>query len=778
MLDNGIIEPSKSAWSSAIVLVPKKDGSTRFCVDYRKLNEVTIKDAYPLPRVDDCLDSLANSKWFSSMDLNSGFWQVGMAEDHKEKTAFSTSLGLFHFKVMPFGLCNSPSTLSRLLEDVLRGLQWEECLLYMDDIIVPGSTFAEALQRLENIFERLRDANFKLKPSKCNLFQKSVKFLGHVVSEEGVQTDPDKTEAIKNWPIPTTPKDVRSFLGLCSYYRRFVHGFANTAKPLHKLCEKNVKFIWTDECQQAFDALKTALMTPPVLAYPIPGKTFILDTDASDRATGAVLSQTHADGEHVIAYMSKAMNKHEQSYCVTRKELLAVVNALKHFNSYLYGQAVLLRTDNSAVSWVRNLKNPMGQMARWLQEIENYDITVTHRPGSKHTNADAMSRNPCKVCTRQDKDQDDQCNTVRVITRGQAEENESNSGLRDVQFLLEGWEPAEIRQKQLEDPTIGPILVAKEEDTRPAWQSISNKSGELKALWRQWDRLTIISGVLYRRWEEEDCTSCSNQLIVPVIMQQQVLHYYHDIPSAGDLGAEKTLGRIKQGFYWPSMKETVSEYCHSCDNCAARKQSKKKNHAPLGSYHVGETMERVALDILGPLPLTKKGNKYILVMVDCFSKWTEAVALPDQEASTVAKAFVDTIICHFGTPLQIHTDQGRNFESNLFKEMCNLFQIDKTRTTSYHPQSNGNVERFNRTLGDMLSTFCHKNQDQWDEFLPQVLMAYRASINSSTGQTPNAMMLGREVILPLRAIIKEPAGGSSSDVVDEGKYISHLKKKN
>lgn len=438
MLNNGIIEPSKSAWSSAIVLVPKKDGSTRFCVDYRKLNEVTIKDAYPLPRVDDCLDSLANSKWFSSMDLNSGFWQVGMAEDHKEKTAFSTSLGLFHFKVMPFGLCNSPSTLSRLLEDVLRGLQWEECLLYMDDIIVPGSTFAEALQRLENIFERLRDANLKLKPSKCNLFQKSVKFLGHVVSEEGVQTDPDKTEAIKNWPIPTTPKDVRSFLGLCSYYRRFVHGFANTAKPLHKLCEKNVKFIWTDECQQAFDALKTALMTPPVLAYPIPEKTFILDTDASDRATGAVLSQMHADGEHVIAYMSKAMNKHEQSYCVTRKELLAVVNALKHFNSYLYGQAVLLRTDNSAVSWVRNLKNPMGQMARWLQEIENYDLTVTHRPGSKHTNADAMSRNPCKVCTRQDKDQDDQCNTVRVITRGQAEENESNSGLRDVQFLLEG----------------------------------------------------------------------------------------------------------------------------------------------------------------------------------------------------------------------------------------------------------------------------------------------------------------------------------------------------
>lgn len=774
MLDNGIIEPSKSAWSSPIVLVPKKDGSTRFCVDYRKLNEITIKDAYPLPRVDDCLDALANSKWFSSMDLNSGFWQIGMAEEHREKTAFSTSLGLFHFKVMPFGLCNSPSTLSRLLEDVLRGLQWEECLLYMDDIIVPGSTFAEALQRIEIIFERLRDANLKLKPSKCNLFQKSVKFLGHTVSEKGVHTDPDKTEVIRNWPIPKTAREIRSYLGLCSYYRRFVPGFAHTAKPLHKLCEKNSQFTWTDDCQQAFDSLKTALMTPPILAYPIPGKTFILDTDASDRATGAVLSQKHDDGEHVIAYLSKAMNKHEQSYCVTRKELLAVVNALKHFHSYLYGQEVLLRTDNSAVSWVQNLKNPTGQMARWLQEIGNYNLKVTHRPGKKHTNADAMSRNPCKVCVRQDPELDDQCDTVRVVTRGQTENN-SNSGLRDVQFLLEGWNTAEIRQKQLEDPNIGSILVAIEDETRPTWKSVSDKSGELKTLWRQWDRLRMVSGILYRRWEDDDGVSFITQLIVPKSMQAQVLRYHHDIPSAGHLGAEKTLGRIKQGFYWPSMKETVSAYCHSCDQCAARKQSKRKNHAPLGSYHVGEPMERVALDILGPLPLTKNGNKYVLVMVDCFTKWTEAVALPDQEAKTVAKAFVDTIICHFGTPLQIHTDQGRNFESNLFKEMCDLFQIDKTRTTSYHPQSNGNVERFNRTLGDMLSTFCSKKQDQWDIFLPQVLMAYRSSVNSSTGQTPNAMMLGRELILPLRAIIREPESNTAE--LDEENYISTLKRK-
>lgn len=307
-------------------------------------------------------------------------------------------------------------------------------MLYMDDIIVPGPSFTECLKRLEHIFQRLKNANLKLKPSKCNLFQKSVKFLGHVVSDKGVHTDPDKTEAVRIWPVPKTVKEVRSFLGLCSYYRRFVSGFANIARPLHKLCEKNSKFTWNEDCQKAFNSLKNSLMSSPLLAYPLPGKSFILDTDASNLATGAVLSQEQNGQEHVIAYMSKSLNKYEQSYCVTRKELLAVVNILKHFHSYLYGQEVILRTDNSAVSWVKNLKNPTGQLARWLQELGNYNLTITHRPGRKHTNADALSRHPCKVCARQDKDVQEQTPThnksdiiVRVVTRGQAAQELQNS---------------------------------------------------------------------------------------------------------------------------------------------------------------------------------------------------------------------------------------------------------------------------------------------------------------------------------------------------------------
>jgi len=290
-----------------------------------------------------------------------------MKPEDKEKTAFATTLGLYQFTVMCFGLSNACSTFERLMENVLRGLQWIECLLYIDDIISPCRSVEQGLVRLENIFKRLQEAGLKCKPSKCILFQKQVKFLGHLVSEDCVATDPAKISAVHEWSTPKNAKEVKSFLGLCSYYRRFVSGFAKIARPLHKISDKGSTFQWTDECESAFQHLKTALTTSPILGYPVPDAPFTLDTDASDFATGAVLSQLQDGKEVVIAYYSKSLNVHEQHYCVTRKELLAVVNAFNAFQHFLYGQSVLLRTDNAAVSRMRNLKQPTGQVARWLQ---------------------------------------------------------------------------------------------------------------------------------------------------------------------------------------------------------------------------------------------------------------------------------------------------------------------------------------------------------------------------------------------------------------------------
>lgn len=775
LIERGIIRPSNSPWCAPLVLVTKPDKTTRICVDLRALNSVTKRDAYPLPRVDDCLEALSNSVWYNQMDLHSGFWQIELDEIDREKTAFSTSLGLFEFTVMPFGAVNSPSTFERLMEDVLRGLQWVECLLYMDDIIVPGSSFEVCITRLEHVFERLLQANLKLKASKCIFFQKRVKFLGHIISEEGISTDPEKIKAVKEWPVLTTVKQVRSFLGLASYYRRFVAGYAKIARPLHRLCEKGTRFVWSPECQTAFETLKEALITSPMLAYPIPNQPFILDTDASQFSVGSIIAQEVDGKEYVIAYMSKALNRAEQSYCVTRKELLAVVVSLKHFHSYLYGQQVLLRTDNAAVSWMRNLKRPTGQTARWLQELGTYDLTIIHRPGQKHTNADALSRVPCKSCLNQqtqsestDTDeeeppQESECEEavplVRAVTRSRLAV-ESKDKMKEKDIILEGWDSQTMRQNQLNDPDISDILTWTENKQYPEWSQISDRSSTLKTLWRQWDRLKLFDGVLYRTWvENEDRDQL--QLIVPQMKREDAIKLYHDIPSAAHLGIDKTVEKLQRSFYWPAMRSSVSEYIHACDFCSANKQN-QASKAHMGQFIVGEPMERVAMDILGPLPLSKNGNRYILVLADLFTKWTEAYPIPNQEAKTIAKTFLNGFVCKFGTPLQLYTDQGSNFESEVLQELCKILQIEKTRSTSMHPQANGCVERFNRTLISMMKMYCQENQDSWDENLPQLLMAYRSSKHASTGFTPNHMMLGREITLPIKAFIPEPETEKSS----------------
>ena len=330
-------------------MVKKKDGTNRFCVDYRKLNDSTIKDAYPLPRVDESLDQLSGSKWFSCLDSNSGYWQVEMDNSDAEKTAFTSRKGLFEFTVMPFGLCNAPATFERLMETVLAGLHWQICLIYLDDVIMIGKTFEDMIKNLSVIFERLQQAGLKLKARKCKLFGKSVEFLGHIITESGLETDPSKTSSIENWPTPKTVKEVRAFIGLCSYYRRFVYRFAEIAKPLHKLTEKNQPFVWTEECSMSFQALKKKLVEAPVLIHPDFTQSFKLDVDASDLSIGAVLSQDTEDGECVIAYASRTLSKSERRYCVTRKEMLALVYFVKYFRHYLYGRQFTIRTDHGSL---------------------------------------------------------------------------------------------------------------------------------------------------------------------------------------------------------------------------------------------------------------------------------------------------------------------------------------------------------------------------------------------------------------------------------------------
>ena len=331
MLANDICEPSVSPWASNVVLVKKSDGTLRFCVDYRQLNNLTVKDSYPLPRIDTCFDALGGAKYFSTLDLRQGYWQVENDPESSDKTTFITRKGSFKFKVLPFGLSNAPAVFQRLMNMVMQGLTWEACLVFLDDIIVIALTFEQHLERLNAVFQRLKSANLKLKPSKCRLFQARVKFLGSVVSADGIEPDPDKLKAISDWPVPKNLTELRAFVGLASYYRRHVEGFSDIAKPLSELTKKNRPFSWGPEQQKSFELLKYKLTHYPVLAPPLSEGRYIIDTDASDFAMGAVLQQEQFGTVRVIAYASKTFDASERMYCTTRKELAAVIYALKEF---------------------------------------------------------------------------------------------------------------------------------------------------------------------------------------------------------------------------------------------------------------------------------------------------------------------------------------------------------------------------------------------------------------------------------------------------------------
>ena len=770
MLSRGVIEPATGPWSSPIVLVPKKDGSTRFCVDFRHLNNLTRKDAHPLPRIDDTLDTLSGARWFSTLDLASGYWQVELNPADREKTAFVTPFGLHQFCVMPFGLCNAPSTFQRLMEHVLAGLHWTSCLVYLDDIIIFSKTLEDHLQQLREVFERLEKAGLKVKPSKCCLLRKRVRYLGHIISETGVQTDPDKTRCIAEWSQPTDLKELRQFLGFASYYRRFVRNFAHIAAPLYHLTEKGKNWCWNDNCEEAFSALKRRLTSAPVLSFPRFDQEFTLDVDASAIGLGAVLSQEVHGVEQVVAYASRTLSKAERQYCATRREMLALVWGTRQFRPYLYGRRFRVRTDHNALRWLQSFREPEGQVARWLELLSEFNFEVAHRAGAKHANADGLSRTPCRQCGETDPPFGGRDNSSTLLT---SETVESNT--LSTESWLPRWSIEELHDLQSADPDLQPVIHWLEKGLVPE-QCPTHGSHHLQSLWAQRQQLTLRSGLLYRQWEDIPNGGMHKrlQLVLPQTLINAVLTEVHNSATGGHLGVTKTLEKARR-FYWPGQRRDVEDWCRSCTTCGARKSPTKRLHAPMQLERVGQPMQRVAMDILGPLPETPRGNKYVLVISDYFTKWSEALPMANMEATTVARLFVSEFACRFGTPESLHTDQGRNFESTLIKEMCRLLGIHKTRTTPYHPQSDGLVERLNRTILNMLSISAAEHERDWDLHLPTVMLAYRSSVQETTGATPFSLMFGREVRLPVDIMFGTPP--SYPPPASPSEYAHHLRER-
>lgn len=725
LLEKGIIEPSTSPWSAPIVMVRKKDGTHRMCIDYRNLNSVTRKDNFPIPRIDDILDSLSGNEFFSTLDLYSGFWQMPVSPTDAEKTAFVTHKGLFQFTRLPMGLCNAPASFQRLMSIVLGKMLGEYCLCYLDDIIVLGTSFHEHLENLERVLKRLKEYGLTLKPKKCELFTRQVNFLGHVVSREGVSVDDQKIEAIKNWPVPSCKIELRAFMGLAGYYRRFIKDFAGIAVPLFRLSGE-VPFSWDQECQGAFDTLKRLLCTTPVLSYPQFGKDsgrFILDTDASNFALGGVLSQEIEGEERVIAYGSKTMNKAERNYCATRKELLAVVYFCTMFRPYLLGRQFVVRTDHASLTWLKNLKDPEGQLARWILKLQDYDFEIVHRAGHLHRNADALSRNPrhqgnntCPACT------------VNAVTVDPSDARRTSS-----------WS---LQHDQELDHDVQVLRVSLEAGRSPSHDERNALSSWGHKLAKKLDDLSVRGSCMGFNRRDKWLP------VVPPCTVSRILKSLHEDLGGGHLGTSKLTSKVEERFWWPDYRNDILSFVAGCRVCSISKNPPKKAEAELHPIKTSRPFQIVAADIVGPLPMTPGGHSYILVLIDLFTKWVELAPLKDQTTASTTSAILNLWISRYGVPERVHTDQGSNFVSSSFESFCRNLGMQHTCSSPLHPQGNGQVERFNRTLKSLLKT--HVIQEfTWDEVLPECLMAYRSSKQESTKFSPFQLMFGDSMSLPI-----------------------------
>ena len=791
MLDAGVIQPSVSEWAAAPVIVKKKCGSYRYCLDYRGLNGVTRKDNFPLPLIEECLDTLAENFYFSTLDMASGYWQLLIDPADRHKTAFLTRYGLFEHVRLAMGLCNSPATYQRAMTLVLRDLLWKNVLAYLDDIIILGSDFTSHLANLREVFVRFRYYNLKFKPKKCVLFGTEVDFLGRRVSRSGVSIPESKVKTVEEWPRPTQKTQLEAFLGFINYHRDFIPHLAEEAAVLYELVKSSRPgdpLAW-DEChERAFLRLKQSMVTAPVLGYPRAESLFILDTDASDHAIGAELSQIQDGREIVIAYGSMSLNAQQRRYCTTRKELLALVTFLNHFRFYLLGRSFLVRTDHNSLTWLMRFRHIEGQLARWIEAVAQFDFKIAHRAGKNHGNADGLSRIPqecdcleagqsvqalpcggCKYCANKHQQwqrfEDYIDEVVPLAIRNTTVMPDEEPGIiieADIDWIAE----------QAKDPEVEIVKRWIRDEEDPSSEILYLQSATTKRLWANREQLELIEDVLHYKWVGKIERPPRQLIIVPLQQRAYILQLAHDAKSAGHPGQLRTKLNVLQRFFWPGLTSDVRQFVESCHICSTLKKGNRTRRAGMKMHHAGFPMERVHVDILGPFVESNAGNRYVFVMIDQFTKWLELAPLADQTAQVVAGTLVQQFICRMGCAYEIFTDQGRNFESALFKEVCKLLEMAKLRTTPYRPSSNGQVERMNREILFKIRAYLDKKQKDWDLHLPFIGMSLRASINESTGYSPNMMMLGREVTVPLDFVAGRPPAADAPQSTSE--YVQKL----
>ena len=769
MLELGAITPSCSPWASAVVLVRKKDGVLRFCVDFRKLNERTVKDSYSIPRIEDTLNILRDAVWFSMLDQKLGYWQIPMKNEDKELTAFTVGpLGFYQCERMPFGLTNAPATFQRLMENCLSDINLNWCLIYLDDIVVFSTTPEEHITRLRAVFDRIRKAGLKLKPKKCFFFKTEVDYLGHVVSAKGVATNPKKIEAVRDWPIPITVTDVRKFLGFVGYYRRFIPKFSIIANPLHGLItgeeaqsSKQHKVKWTTDCQAAFQRLKESCINSPILIYAHYDEPFFLSTDASIDGLGAVLYQKREGNLKPIAYASRSLNNAEKKYTSHRLEFLALKWAItQKFHEYLYGakDQVTVYTDNNPLTYILTTAKLDATGHRWVADLANYHFKILYRPGKENKDADALSRRPWY------NDQEEVKKATEIGTPVM------QATLQSVHSSMEGYIEQmighnHVRQEVMDEPTEEQVesvedwtkLQAEDKLIAEVREQVKDASfrkrlvqekdsAEMQMFIKQRSAFLLRDGILYRKTRVYKSSESRLQLVVPTGYRRRALEGTHD--QVGHLGYDRMISLLRDRFYWPAMDHDAKYHVERCDRC--RKFKTLPHKAPMENISATYPLELIHMDFLGiDDPKNQDKKKDVLVVTDHFTRYAQAYVTSSQTAVTTAKTLWEKFFVHYGFPEHILSDQGANFEGKVITELCKLADVKKIRTTPYHPQTNGQCERFNRTLLSMLGTLELQKKKNWPIHVSTLVHAYNCTRSTTTGYSPYYLLFGRHPRLPV-----------------------------
>lgn len=792
MLDDNIIRPSISPFNSPILLVPKKSSNDekkwRLVVDFRQLNKKIIGDKFPLPRIDEMLDSLGRAKYFSTLDLTSGFHQIELDENSKQFTAFSNDFGHFEFNRLPFGLNVSANSFQRMMMIALSGLPPECAFLYIDDILVIGCSVKHHLSNLEIVFKKLRHYNLKLNPMKCNFFKHDVTYLGHHISENGIQPDPSKFDVIKNYPEPKDADEIRRFVAFCNYYRRFIPKFAEITHPLNKQLRKNSVFDWNNECKTAFETLKKKLMSEPILKFPNFKKEFVLITDASKVACGAILAQCYDNVDLPIAFASKAFTKGESNKSTIEQELTAIHWAVTYFRPYLLGRKFIIKTDHRPLVYLFSMKNPSSKLTRMRLDLEEFEFTVIYVQGRLNVGADALSR------IQIDSETLKQMTILRVTTRAMVRKNEPNTRADvddsvndelDHLKVIESLNNTEvydmpklcIRPKNNSNAFHYKIASKNYKKDLTLESSIQiNNYTDLKNMFKNLEKsakhLNIgkialaLPSTIFEIISVHNFKIHGNQVLdklkIILYQQQQIIENKelvnqiiadnHDSAFGGHVGINRLYRKLKGLYKWANMKNTIKNYIKNCITCKQNKHTTKTNENFTLTPTPLKAFDSIAMDTIGPFPKSNSDNRYALTIQCDLSKYIIVKPIKDKQASTIAKAFIESCILVYGTPSIIRTDQGTEYKNEIFNKISEMLQYTHTFSTPYHPQTIGNLERNHRCLNEYVRQFINESHTDWDDWLPYYSFCYNTTPHSDLPYSPFELVFGKIASIPTNII--------------------------